>query len=184
MAKLFPSRNDDDDSRASKELVDAVVQMKQAGYTENEVIQALREQSYNPQEIQNALSQAEEKGIEPYYPPPKPPSPEESYEPGGNFDNSDVEDKVRSFSKDINNIESWKEKATTKIDKLEQSVEDLKRQVNSLNKAIIGKVEDYEKNLLDVGSELKAMQKVFKDSLPELTSSISELSRLSKEKRK
>jgi DNA-binding transcriptional MerR regulator len=183
MAKLFPSK-DDEDSRASKELVDAVVQMKQAGYTENEVIQALREQGYNPQEIQDALSQAEERGAEHYYPPPKPPSPEETYDSGGNFDDSDIKDKVSSFSRDINSIESWKEKATTKIDKLEQSVEDLKRQMNSLNKAIIGKVEDYEKNLLDVGTELKAMQKVFKDSLPELTSSISELSRISKEKRK
>ena len=181
MSKLFPAK-DDEDSRASKELVDAVVQMKQAGYTENEVIQALREQGYNPQEIQDALSQAEERGAEHYYPPPKPPTPEESYE--GYEANSDVEDKVRSFSRQINDLESWKEKATSKIDKLEQSVEDLKRQVTSLNKAIIGKVEDYEKNLLDVGTELKAMQKVFKDSLPELTSSISELSRISKEKKK
>lgn len=181
MSKLFPAK-DDEDSRASKELVDAVVQMKQAGYTENEVIQALREQGYNPQEIQDALSQAEERGAEHYYPPPKPPTPEESYE--GYEANADVEDKVRSFSRQINDLESWKEKATSKIDKLEQSVEDLKRQVTSLNKAIIGKVEDYEKNLLDVGTELKAMQKVFKDSLPELTSSIAELSRISKERKK
>lgn len=183
MARLFPQKKEDEG--ASKELVDAVVQMKQAGYSEKEIIQALREQGYSPAEIQESLSRAEEQGAEPYYPPPKP--PQQSYEEyagisGG--DESGFEEKARAFSHDINEIKNWKERTTTRIDKIEQSLEDMKRQVSGLNKAMLGKVEEYEKSLLDVGTELKAMQKVFKDSLPELTGSIAELSRMTKEKKK
>ena len=184
MARLFSPKNEDEEG-ASKELIDAVVQMKQAGYTEKEIIQALREQGYSPAEIQESLSRAEERGAEPYYPPPKPPQQSyEEYEGISGGEDSGFEEKSRVFSRDISDIKNWKDKTASRIDKIEQSLEDMKRQVSGLNKAIIGKVEDYEKNLLDVGTELKAMQKVFKDSLPELTGSIAELSRMTKEKKK
>jgi hypothetical protein len=39
---------------------------------------------------------------------------------------------------------------------------------------------DYDKNLLDVGTEIKAMEKVFQKVLPELTSSVQELGRITK----
>ena len=45
---------------------------------------------------------------------------------------------------------------------------------------IVAKISDYDKNLLDVGTEIKAMEKVFQKVLPELTGSVSELSRITK----
>ena len=62
----------------------------------------------------------------------------------------------------------------------EQELEDLKGDVENLHKAIVAKIGEYDKNLLDVGTEIKAMEKVFQKVLPELTGSVSELSRITK----
>ncbi len=183
MAKLFKKGA----SEVPEDLVKAVIQMKQAGYSENEIIQALREQGYSPQEIQDSLAQAEQRGeVEPYYPPPPPPgSPLPSIGGGDMEENVSavVEDRLRTTSRDLQELKLGKDKLTSRVDRLEQSVDDLKKQVMGLNRAMLGKVEEYEKSLLDVGTELKAMQKVFKDSLPELTNAISELTRHAKGKK-
>src|SRR3989338_6509041 len=73
-------------------------------------------------------------------------------------------------------IKGWKEKTDTRLDRIEQQLNDVKTDIDSLHKAIIGKISDYDKNLLDVGTEVKAMEKVFSKIIPTLTESINELS--------
>ena len=66
------------------------------------------------------------------------------------------------------------------MDKVEQSVVDVKADLDGLHKAIVSRIGEYDKTLMDVGTEIKAMEKVFQKVLPELTGNIQELSRITK----
>ena len=91
-----------------------------------------------------------------------------------------VEEKWEEFNKELGKINEWKDKSESRLVKAEQELEDLKEDVENLHKAIVAKIGEYDKNLLDVGTEIKAMEKVFQKVLPELTGSVSELSRITK----
>ena len=71
----------------------------------------------------------------------------------------------------------WKDSVNTKMERMEQQIEDIKSSLDGLHKAIIARVGEYDKTLTEVGTEIKAMEKVFKDVLPEMTTNIQELSR-------
>ena len=45
---------------------------------------------------------------------------------------------------------------------------------------MMGKISSYDQNLVDVGTEIKAMEKVFQKVLPNLTESVNKLDRMTK----
>ena len=61
---------------------------------------------------------------------------------------------------------------------MEQNFQNLKESFSQLQKAVIGKVAEYDKHILDVGTEVKAMEKVFSKVLPVFTENVHELSRI------
>ena len=89
-----------------------------------------------------------------------------------------IEEKWEELSKDITKIVEWKNEVETKISKLEQRFESLKDDFDKLHQAIIGKIGEYDKNILEVGAEVKAMEKVFSKVLPLFTENVSELARI------
>ncbi|MEM4246742.1 MAG: hypothetical protein QXR48_00250 [Candidatus Woesearchaeota archaeon] len=172
---------------------DQVLAMRQQGLTNNQIIQTLQRQGYQPQQIYDAMAQAEMKGgAEPM---PEAPSagvgefpaaetaPKGAAETPKGFEEiaeAVVEEKWNEFMKEIGKINEWKEATTSRLDKLDQSLADMKSDLDNLHKAIVSKISEYDKNLLDVGTEIKAMEKVFQKVLPELTGSVAELSRITK----
>ena len=74
----------------------------------------------------------------------------------------------------------WKNVMETRLDQMDQQVKDVKSSVDNMQKAIFGKISDYDKSLTNVGTEIKAMEKVFQQILPNLTESINRLDRVSK----
>ena len=46
---------------------------------------------------------------------------------------------------------------------------DLKSDFDGLHKAILGKIGEYDKNLVNIGTDIKAMEKVFQKVIPILT---------------
>ena len=66
------------------------------------------------------------------------------------------------------------------IQKIKDDVAALKEDFNQLRQGVLGKINEYDTNMRDVGSELKAVQKVFKDVIPKFTENVAELSRVSK----
>lgn len=91
-----------------------------------------------------------------------------------------IEEKWNELSKHINKIIDWKEKTEGKINKIELQFDDLKKGFDSLHEALLGKVNEYDQNIIHLGVEIKAMEKVFQKILPTLTDSVSELSRITK----
>jgi len=185
--------------------VDQVKAMRAKGFDNNQIVQALQRNGYSSTQIFDALNQTDLVSGAPDSSdpasftggmPPTPGSmvtpsqePAQAYgdtEAGIGLGNEEVEELVESiidekweeFSKDINKIIEWKNDVDMRITKLEQRFESLKDEFDKLHQAIIGKIGEYDKNILTVGAEVKAMEKVFSKVLPIFTENVNELSRI------
>ncbi len=95
-----------------------------------------------------------------------------------------IDEKWNELVKDMQKIVEWKNSTNNKILQMEQKFSDMKSEFERLQSAIISKVEDYDKNIINVGAEVKAMEKVFSKVLPVFTENVSELSRITKDIKK
>ncbi len=167
--------------------ISQVVSMQSQGLTNNQIIQTLQRQGFQATQIYDALAQAEAKrSIEPMEVPGEmPPKTEVRPAPPAHPESEAVveqiiEEKWQELQKDLAKINEWKDMVTSRMDKLEQSTIDMKTDLDGLHKAIVSRIGEYDKTLMDVGTEIKAMEKVFQKVLPELTGNIQELSRITK----
>jgi len=176
--------------------VDHVVAMKQQGASNEEISQTLQQQGFSTQQIYDAMSQAEIKPREePFAMPgpkaqPGPPAamgapPMGKKAPAGfeELAESIIEEKWHELTRDLDKINEWKELTSSRMDKVDQNIADMKADLDNLHKAIVSKIGEYDKNLLDVGTEIKAMEKVFQKVLPELTDTVAQLSSITKTKK-
>lgn len=89
-----------------------------------------------------------------------------------------IDEKWNEIVKSINKIIDWKDRTETRILNIEQSLQQLNTQFDTLHKGVLGKIGEYDKNLTVIGSDIKAMEKVFSKVLPVMTENINELSRI------
>ena len=187
--------------------VEQVLMMKQQGYTNNQIVQTLQSQGYNSSQIFDAINQAGLSGG--FEAAPEQENPEigmqeygQSYEPyqqqsfqapreiqpHASIDEERIQEvaeaiideKWEEFAKDIKRVIEWKERSEDRIAKLEQQVIDMRLSIDSLTKSIMSKISAYDQNIVDVGTEVKAMEKVFQKVLPTLTESVNKLDRMTK----
>ena len=95
-----------------------------------------------------------------------------------------IDEKWNEIVRSINKIIDWKERVEMRVTKIEQQLEDINKNFDTLHKGVLGKITDYDRNLTNVGAEIKAMDKVFQKVLPSLTENVSELSRITSSMRK
>jgi len=95
-----------------------------------------------------------------------------------------IDEKWNNFAKDMNKIIEWKNAVDIKVSRIEQQFMDMKQQFDKLHSAILSKIDDYDKNITNVGAEVKAMEKVFSKVLPVFTENVSELSKISRDLKK
>lgn len=185
--------------------VDNVLTMRQQGYTNNQIIQELQRQNYSSSQIFDALNQADISGggtplpslqgdamqpaplpQEPTQPPAEEPYPPQQQEFAPNerieeIAESIINEKWENLMKDIGKMVEWKNKVENRVTSMEQEIKDLKNDFDNLHKAIISKVGEYDQNILNVGTEVKAMEKVFQKVLPRMTENVNELSRITED---
>ena len=121
--------------------------------------------------------------------PPMMPPQDLNYAPQGGVSTEEliealINEKWNELLNDVNKIVEWKEKAETRMVKVEQGFEEIRKNFDMLHKAIVGKVGEYDKHILDVGAEIKAMEKVFQKVLPTFVENVNELSRITDEIKK
>lgn len=187
--------------------VEQVTAMKQQGLDNNQIIDALQNQGYGSDAIFDALNQADmsanygsqmtgapyeqypqQPEPQQFIPPPPPAEPQISERPLPEIEENRIQEiaeaiideKWNEFLKDFNRIIEWKEKNETRITKIEQEIQNIKENFDSLHKGILGKITEYDRNILDVGSQIKAMEKVFQDVIPTFTENVNKLSYLTK----
>ena len=165
---------------------DYVLSLQQQGLTPNQIIQTLQRQGYTQAQISDAMNQASVKGQVAGGPVPVAGAPGPSILPptqGTHFEEiaeSIVQEKWEEFQKEIEKGTAWKEKTDQRVSVLEGQLGDMRKDLDNLHKAIVGKISDYDKSLLSVGTEIRAMEKVFQQVLPTLTDNVAELSRITK----
>ncbi len=183
-----------------------VLKMRQQGMTNTQIIDNLQHSGFPPDQIFDAMNQADLKAsgsampgqysqdmYDQQAPPPdlmqpqdmSPPDmgmpmQQQSYDQGSTEDMVEaiINEKWEEIVKDINKIVKWKHQMEIKITSVEQKVKDLQDSFDKLHAAIIGKISEYDQNILNVGTEVKAMEKVFQKVLPTFTENVNELSRL------
>ncbi|MBW2965673.1 hypothetical protein KY342_01055 [Candidatus Woesearchaeota archaeon] len=191
---------------------DLVIQMRQQGLSNDQIIQNLQGQGYSSSQIFDAMNQADVKGAveavpagpspeaPPAGPPPAPgvvppyPPVQEAPMPAGPMPSGAeaererveevaeaiIDEKWDELMKSVDKIIAWKETTETRMIKIEQAIEDLKERFEELHKGILAKIGEYDKGIRDVGTEIKAMEGVFKKVLPTLTENVGQLSRITK----
>lgn len=95
-----------------------------------------------------------------------------------------IEEKWDELLQDLSKLAEWKNTTSNKVAVLEKQFEELKKEFDKLHNSIISKVNDYDKNITNVGAELKAMEKTFSKVLPLFTENVSELAKITQELRK
>ena len=180
--------------------VDIVLQLRQQGLSNNQIVQTLQRDGYASDQIFDAINQADIKGsFEPYpaeqmqpmrpiensMPPPQMPEQQyppmqQQHEPVEQLVEAIVNERWEEISKEINKIAEWRDRTDARLAKMEQSMQDMRGEFDRLHQALIGKIQEYDQNILNVGTEIKAMEKVFQKVLPQFTQNINELNRITK----
>ena len=197
--------------------VDIVNDMRQQGYSDDDIVAQLQGQGLPPEQVQDAMAQAgmatggpmppgAPAGAPPGGPPPGPPGgpPPGGPPPGGppgppppgmppgagghapgreqieEIAESIIHEKWEDLLKSLNKLHEWKTKTETDIDKIQADIENIKQIFDNLHKGVLGKIGEYDKNLSMVGTEIKAMEKVFQKVLPTFTENVNKLERMTK----
>ena len=175
-----------------------IQELKNQGQSNNQIIQTLQRQGYTSTQIFDALNQsavqptsasaiyAQAAPSQPLNSPPPmrgrmdPPPFNRPLEGGDSEEMIEaiIDEKWNDLMTDINKVIAWKEATEGRIAKMEQQITDLKDSFDKLQQAVVGKVGEYDQHILEVGAEVKAMEKVFSKVLPVFTDNVAELSRV------
>lgn len=160
--------------------IEQIQTLRAQGYTDEQIVSILQAQGFSPTEIYDAFTALAPPAPEPMV-PTAPALPTEEIE---RLVESIISERWEELRKELGKFVEWKDAVSARVDRIETTISDLKTDLSNLHKAILGKIADYDKALLDVGTEIKAMEKVFSQVLPEFTSSVQELSRIAKATKK
>lgn len=174
----------------------AVKSLKEQGMSDNQVLQTLQKEGYSTVDILDAIELVKNSGmpfagghmIDPQNPMTFNPQSANQYgaqpAPAGESDEIEslieqvIAEKWDVLDKHIQRLNEWKERTDQRMTALEQQIIDLKQEFSLLQKAVIGKVGEYDKNVLEVSTQLGAMEKAFSQILPQFVQNINELNRV------
>ncbi len=95
-----------------------------------------------------------------------------------------IDEKWDEFSENFRKVIEWKDKVDSRLERLKTEIENIKANFDKLHESVLGKVGEYDKHISSVGTEVKAMEEVFKKILPGLTENVRELSRITEKTKK
>jgi len=156
------------------------------GFTSADVLagmQASQMRPAGPQFQQNQQSQFQQLPPMPAPPVFRPSAPSM---PSGKSTTEEIEEiaeaiiseRWQKFSRDFDEIKRSQEDISATISGMQEKISNLEKRMDMVIQEILGKVDEYGKGISDVGTELKAMQKVFGTVLPSFTENIKELQEL------
>jgi len=178
---------------AEKTPVDIIRDMRAQNYSNNQIVEYLQKQGLRSDEIFDAMNKAEAgmsgapSPMEQMSPPSSSMGPSfmpqmmeagVSKEQVEEISESIVDERIEDFQKEFKKITEWKEATEARLAAIEQKIEDMSKNFESLHTGVLGKIEEYDKGITEVGTEIKALEKVFSKILPTLTENVSELSRI------
>lgn len=88
-----------------------------------------------------------------------------------------VEEKWHQLYDEVMQIFNWKTKVEAKINEMDSKINSLNQSIQTLQGSIFGKLKDYDENIQEFGTEIKAIDKVFKQFVPNLKTTITDLNK-------
>ena len=171
--------------------VDKVMAMKSQGASNDEIIQTLQRDGHKSDEIFDAISQADiKRTIAPTTPQPMQPlqnpmqfpsassAPEVDTETIQEVAETIIDEKWNVLVEQFNKIVDWKDDMDKEIVTLNERMNTIQNSVQDVQKAMMGRLEKYDENVSEIGTDVKALTKVFQKMLPGFVENISELSRI------
>lgn len=89
-----------------------------------------------------------------------------------------IEEKWTDLMENINRIVEWKDKTESRITQMETTIKSIKDDFDKMHTSVLERVGEYDKHIGEVGTEVKALEKVFQKVLPGFIENVSELSRI------
>lgn len=89
-----------------------------------------------------------------------------------------IDEKWDELIAEVKKIVEWKAKIEEVQSRINSDLQKLKEDFKTLHQGVLGKMEDYDKKMTDVGTELHAVGKVFKDVVPQFVENVKELGHL------
>jgi DNA-binding transcriptional MerR regulator len=190
-----------------KSLVDIIFDMQSQGLNNNQIVQSLQREGYSTQQVFDSIQLANQKmrfnePIDGMGMPPPPMGgmgfapqsitgapPMQQSAPHSEDDVKEIEElieqiideKWKDIEADIQKVIDWKVTVDTRFATVQQQLDDLRNQVGGVTGALAGKMGEYDKNVSDVGVQLKAMEMAFSKIVPQFTENINELNRITRE---
>jgi hypothetical protein len=189
--------------------VEQVIAMRGQGLSNNQIVQNLQRAGYTVDQINNAINQADIKeGIvatpfplgpgaapghaAPMGMPAMPTAPMGGAPAEGaasderiqEIAEAIIDEKWQDMIANVTKILEWKDATESRIARMEQAMQDMKDGFDRLHEGVLGKISDYDRGLQDIGTEIKALEKVFQKVLPGFIENVSELSRITQQMKK
>ena len=95
--------------------------------------------------------------------------------PGQSLDEEIIDEKWREHLTSIGDRTTWKAQITDEVEAVKQEILRVQTRFDNLQAAVIGKVEEYGTSVKDIGTEMKALEKVLEKILSPLTKSVKDL---------
>ncbi|MEK6826416.1 MAG: hypothetical protein AABX90_02195, partial [Nanoarchaeota archaeon] len=88
------------------------------------------------------------------------------------------------FMESFGDIALWKERTRVDLASVKQELIRLQSRFENLQKAVLGRIQSYDHNITEVGSEIRALEQVLSRILSPLTANIKELGRITEQLKK
>ncbi len=89
-----------------------------------------------------------------------------------------IEEKWDTLVDNVTKILKWKETTENQIHMLKDDILNISEGFSKLENKLISKISNYDKDILDVNSEIKALEKVFQKITPTLINNVNELAKI------
>lgn len=92
-----------------------------------------------------------------------------------------IEEKWSELTQSVQKVVDWKDKVEDQVTLIKEDIVTMQEGFSMLEKRLVTKLNSYDKSILDVGSEIKALDKVFQKITPTLVNNVTELGRIAKD---
>jgi hypothetical protein len=95
-----------------------------------------------------------------------------------------IDEKWKRVLDEVGDLSVWKEKVKTDVTSIKQELMRLENRFELVQKALLGKVKDYDQGMEEVGTDIRALEKLLKNILNPLTTNVKELRSLTEKLKK
>ncbi len=89
-----------------------------------------------------------------------------------------IDERWEKLTSSVEKVVKWKADVEREIGVIKEDIGLIKEGFEKFEKRVLNKVSSYDKDILDVNSEIKALEKVFQKITPTLVNNVNELSRI------